>query len=369
MIPTKSAHQINYSKFMYFHTSTKGNPGRAVYIDPQLLVRFMELIDTNVAKGQEVARGIIGLQSNAATAASDSNLSNAFQHRYTVQNVVVTYTVLQNGGRGAGVYITDLQHGYSSDKGRPGLYKVEPAANENRWLAVPDDSRTMPSLIGVLAPTDEGIADPNKTARAFADRALVKESRKISNGFALFYTPTYAIDNTGTWITSAQKQTSGSVSLPKSFAQILANTENKATTSGDIEKHKWYIVGQGAKIFQQALQEYKQLSRHQLRRSHEFYFIDPQIPLGLLQKDLRDNAIDFARDKNIIESSMSVTSQVHQLIDPTQMYCDMYKPCNQYLRVSANVKEVNKVLSANMGVSACFSDLVKKLSVTLAGKW
>ncbi|MET0356825.1 MAG: hypothetical protein ABW044_08585 [Cellvibrio sp.] len=102
MIPSPSVHQINYNKFIYFHPTTKGNPGRAVYIDPQLLTRFMELIDASTAIGQEVARGIIGLQSNAGGVTSDSNLSCAFQHRNTFKNVVVTYTVLQSGGRGAG---------------------------------------------------------------------------------------------------------------------------------------------------------------------------------------------------------------------------------------------------------------------------
>lgn len=125
MIPAKTAHQYDYSKFMYYHPDTKGVSGRAVYIDPQLIVRFMEVIESQGAKGIEVARAIINLKSTAAGITSDSNKNNAAQHRQHVQNVVVTYTVLQNGGRGAGVYITDLQHGFSSDQGRPGLYKVK----------------------------------------------------------------------------------------------------------------------------------------------------------------------------------------------------------------------------------------------------
>lgn len=372
MIPSASVHQINYNKFIYFHPSTKGGAGRAVYIDPQLLVRFMELVDTSTANGLEVVRGMIGLQSNAAGATSDSNLSSAFQHRHTFKNVVVTYTVLQSGGRGPGVYVTGLHHGYSKDKGRPGLYKVEPSRGDQRWAAEPDESKTMSSLIGVLGalpPAADGGTDPSETASAFADGPLKIKREPISRGFALFYTPTYVIDNMGVWLPSAQKSTNGSANLPKSFAQILANTENKAATNGGSEKYKWYIVGQGAKVFQQALQEYKHLGRHPLNRNHEFYFVDPQIPLGMLSQELRNNGIDFARDKNIIESTMSVASQMNQLLDPTLMYCNMYKPWSQFQRVNANVHDAKQVLATRNNTSMCFSDLVKNLTTTLQGKW
>ncbi|MES2825173.1 MAG: hypothetical protein V4732_16335 [Pseudomonadota bacterium] len=59
MLLASSSHQADYSKFIYYHTSTKGSAGRAVFIDPQLLVRFMEIVDSLGAKGLEVARKII----------------------------------------------------------------------------------------------------------------------------------------------------------------------------------------------------------------------------------------------------------------------------------------------------------------------
>lgn len=223
MIPPTSAHQANYSKFVYFHPSTKGQVGRAVYIDPQLLVRFMELIDAADAKGQQVARGMIALQSTAAGTTSDSNKSCAFQHRQTIQNVVVTYSVLQNGGRGAGVYITDLQHGYSSDEGRPGLYKVTPNfEGRERWKANKEDGLSLSSLVGVLGalpPSEEGIVSPEATAGAFAEGPLKRE--RVSSGFSLFYTPTYVIDQMGVWLTSDQKRAGGTASSPQNLLRFL----------------------------------------------------------------------------------------------------------------------------------------------------
>lgn len=371
MIPSPSVHQANYAKFIYFHPSTKGSAGRAVFIDPQLLVRFMELIDIQSAKGDLVARSIIGLQSTAGGTTSDSNQSCAFQHRQTIQDLVVTYTILQNGGRGAGVYITALQHGYSSDKSRPGLYKVKPDYDSRlKWSATPDQSTSMPSLIGVLGglpAAGDGAVSTNEMASAFATGPLKGE--RISSGFSLFYTPTYVIDDMGVWLTSDQKLSGRAADSPKIFAQLLANTENKSQIHGAAERYKWYIVGQGAKIFQQALQEYKRLTKHPLSRSHDFYFIDPQVPLGLLQKDLRECGIDLSRDKNIIHSSMSVASQVHQLADVSRGYFNMHRPWQRDMAINSSVNEASEVFNSRNKSTVYFSDIVKKLSIALKGKW
>lgn len=375
MIPTKTANQFDYTKFIYYHPSTKGGDGRAVYIDPQLIVRFMEIIDSLGAKGVEVARGIINLKSTAAGLTSDSNKTNVGQHRHNIQNVAVTYTVLQNGGRGAGVYITDLQHSYSSDQGRPGLYKVERSTRVGQpWMASSIDSNILPSLVGVLGavpPSEDGISGATQTAIGFAVGSLKNEfegpsKNLIENGFSLFYTPSYVIDNMGTWLTSDQKLTSGSINCPQAFARLLVNTENKS--KGE-QRYRWYIVGSGAKVFQQALKEYKHLSKQPLNRSHEFYFVDPQVPLGLLHQDLRDNGFDPGRDKSIVNGSMTTASQAHQLIDPTQTYTNMYKPFSQFMAIKAAANEATKVLKTRSSTTVCFSDLVKNLSTALNKRW
>lgn len=371
MIPVKSALHANYSKFIYFHPSTKGTAGRAVFINPGLLVRFMELVDTRDPKGELIARGIIALQSTAAGTTSDSNQSCAFQHRQTVQNLVVTYTILQTGGRGAGVYITDLQHGYSGKNSNPGLYKVQQSSGgRTPWEAVFDQSASMPcsyGVLGALPPNDDGLIDVDKTATTFAEGPLKPVRRAIATGFSLFYTPTHVVDGMGHWLTSEQKHSGGAATVSRSFAQLLANTD-KTSQNDPTSRHTWYIVGQGAKVFQQALQEYKRLTKHPLNRKHDFYFVDPQVPLGLLQKDLRECGIDLNRDKNIIHTSMSLASQVHQLADNSQMYLNMHRPWEREVAMTSSLNEVEKLFDAR-NPTAYFSEMVKKLSAALKGRW
>lgn len=367
MIPAKTAHQYDYSKFIYYHPDTKGVSGRAVYIDPQLIVRFMEVIESQGAKGVEVARGIINLKSTAAGITSDSNKNNAAQHRQHVQNVVVTYTVLQNGGRGAGVYITDLQHGFSSDQGRPGLYKVKQDSKVGQpWAAVEDQGAVMSSsvgFLGALPPSENGDGSVNKTAQSFALIAEKMRDRNIVNGFSLFYTPTYVVDNMGAWLTSDQKVSGTSINCPSVFARLLANTENKS--KGE-ERHRWYIVGAGAKVFQQALKEYKQISKQPLSRSHDFYFVDPHVPLGLLHQDLRDNGIDLSRSRGVLEDSMTTAGRTVQFFDSTQAYANLHRAWERDQAVSIGMAKAKDVFKDK---SVCFSTIVKNLSAALQGRW
>lgn len=367
------AHQINYSKFILLHTSTNGTNGRKVYIDPGLIPRFIELIDPNSHAGLQVIQGLIGLKNSAAGISSDSNQTNALQHRSTFQNVVATYTILQQGGRGAGVYISALASAYQQDLHSPGLYKVKPSAERGtKWAVEPDSSTSMPSVIGVLgsaAPSESGISSATETADVFVDNALSRERRQISNGFSLFYTPHYVIDGMGVWLSSTQKMSHPTAGSPKSFAQLLVNTANKPAGYGDPERYKWYIVGQGAKFFQQALQEYKRIGKTPLNRNHEFYFVDPQVPLGLLKDDLRGQGIDFYHDRNIIEDKMTLAGRINQFVDPTETYRNLHRAAALEKVVIESVAEANKIYKTRESSSVYFCDVVKKLSSALNRRW
>lgn len=373
MTQVKPAHQINYASFILFHSSTNGTSGRKVYIDPGLIPRFIELIDPNGHVGLQVVQGLIGLKNSAAGISSDSNQSNAMQHRSTFQNVVVTYTVLQQGGRGPGVYVTDIANGYQKDLHSPGLYKVKPSAERGtKWAVEPDSSASMPSAIGVLgsaAPSESGVSSATETADVFVDSALSRERRQIGNGFSLFYTPNYVIDGMGVWLSSTQKISNPVAGSPKSFAQLLANTANKPAGYGEPERYKWYIVGQGAKFFQQALQEYKRIGKTPLNHNHDFYFIDPQIPLGLLKDDLRSQGIDFYHDRNIIEDKMTLAGRINQFVDPTETYRNLHRAATLEKVVIESVAEANKIYKTRESSSIYFCDIIKKLSSALSRRW
>ena len=373
MTSTIPAHQINYSTFILFHPSTNGTSGRKVYIDPALIPRFIELIDPNGNIGLQVIQGLIGLKNSAAGINSDSNQSNALQHRSTFQNIVVTYTILQQGGRGAGVYITALASAHASDTHSPGFYKVLPDTgrggdSRSKWTIEPDSSTTMSSVVGVLgavAPSDSGASSAIETANIFASDALSAERRQLGKGFSLFYTPNYVIDGMGIWLSSSQKTSNGSAGSPRSFAQLLANTANKPASHGDPERYKWYIVGQGAKVFQQALQEYKRIGKTPLNSNHEFYFIDPQVPLGLLKDDLRSQGIDFYHDRNIIEDKMTLAGRINQFIDPTETYRNLHRAATLEKVVIESVAEANKIYKTRESSGVYFCDVIKKLSNAL----
>ena len=373
MTPPPSAHRIDYTQFARFHPDANGSTGRAVFIDPKLIVRFMELIDLQKPLGRQVAAGLINLKSTAAGSTSDSNCSNAFQHRITLHNVVATYTILQTGGRGAGVYITDLRSGYSHDKNVPGLYRIlQDSAGLNRWRAEQDDSPRIPYGIGVLGacpPDAEGVSSAAYTADQLVSGPLLQEARNLYKGFSLFYTPAYVVDGQGVWLTAQQKSSSAQANCPQKFARLMANSTMKANSNEVVQKKTWYIVGNGAKVFQAALKEYARLSSEPLNKSHQFYFIDPQVPLSALQSDLRNNGLDFYHDRSILDSSMGSASRMHQLTDPDNVYINMHRSCVLNRSVSEKVEVSNKALSDLHKPTTYFSEVVKRLDVSLSGRW
>lgn len=264
-----------------------------------------------------------------------------------------------------------MAHGYREDKNTPGLYKVLPSLDrDSKWSVELDKSTTMPFAIGVLgaaAPSESGVSSALETAITFAATALSGEKRKIGDGFSLFYTPTYVIDGVGVWLTSDQKR-STSAGSPTTFAQLLANTAKKPTRYGDPERYKWYIVGQGAKVFQKALSEYKHICKVPLSQNHEFYFVDPQIPLGLIKDDLFAQGIHFYHDRNVIEDKMTLVGQINQFFDPTETYRGFHRSAGLEKMVIESVRDANKVIK-NQGSTGYVCDYAQQLCGALSRKW
>lgn len=394
MIPATSPQNIDYSKFIYFHPSTKGDAGRKVFIDKQLITRFIEVAGSQ-SNCLLLLEAMVKLKSSAAGIGSNSNQACASQHSEIIKNLYVTYSVLQQGGKGAGVYITNIHQAFSGDVGRPGLYKVSPGGMGG-WTATADDSGTMTSSVGVLGalpPEEDGVAvSLDKTAKVlithvtdhFTASARDRQTTLTSNGHsgrvtmdrlgstvALFYAPAYEGNGIG-WITSGQKA-SGGVSVATAFARLLAKTESQATSNnhGEDQRYKWYIVGHGAKVFLQALNEYKTISRHPLKRSHDIYFVDPQIPLTLLEQGLMDQGVDFYRDRNVLSSTMTLAAQINQVFDEGQSHKKMHRAWERAVALNSSLREVESVLNPYKApvTPLCFSELIKKLATALVGRW
>ena len=229
----------------------------------------------------------------------------------------------------------------------------------------------MPFPIGALGaspPSEVGEAGATATAAQFASGPLRKEARNISRGFSLFYVPTHSVDSMGVWLTSEQKSSSAQSDASRNFAQILAKA-SESTNRGGPEKYKWYVVGHAAKVFQNALQTYSSFSRKPLGEKHEFFFVDPQVPLGALQNDLRKNGIDFYHDRNVVDESMSLASRMHQFLDPEKVYLDMHRAYSFEREFNVNLKKANKVYADFGKSNVFFSDVVKKMLPLLTGRW
>ena len=370
MKPATSSHQIDYKAFIKFHPACNGqNDGRTVYIDPDLLVRFAELIDPASHTGLQAVQGIIGLKNSAASITSDSNQSCAMQHRATLGNILVTYCVLQNGGRGAGVYITNLQQGHGKDLDRPGLYKVTQGGNRlERWSAQEDPSPVLTTSVGVVGaapPSEDNQKGATASANILANALLGREVR-AANNFSLFYTPSYVIDGMGVWLTADQKNPQYSGDCARKLAQLLANTARKPANAGDPERFKWYIVGHGVKIFQQAFIEYKGISKEPLGKRHEFFFVDPQGAIGaILPQDQRDHMLHFNRDNMVIADTMGLASRLHQVVDPTGEYVNFYRSWERFRNVTKAAEQAKDIYSQRSASNVYFSDLIKQLGSVL----
>lgn len=154
----KNVHNEDYASFVYFHESTKGESGRAVYINPELLSRFLDLIDTRQSSGQNTARlinAIKDIKVDANGLSTNSNLSNGFEARKDCGPVEVTYTVYQDNAsshRGPGAYITKLKrlHKDEQEEDKPaGLYKAT-LSNRRSWDLKKEEGCTIPTAIGSI---------------------------------------------------------------------------------------------------------------------------------------------------------------------------------------------------------------------------
>lgn len=237
-VPPLKAHQIDYSRFIPFHPNANADSGRIVYIDPQLMRRFLELIDFEKEAGQTLASDIVRkLKSVAGGVTSDSNLQNASQHRdhFVQQNVIVTYSILQNTDSypSGGVFITDLESAINSENDQPpGFYKVEfSMSRRTDWDASPSKSSHLETTLGVIGASDpdqNGVVSLNNSANDYGKFLSKHDGSRLhaKDNYSLFYTPTYTIDSYGRWLGSAEKQFKGKAS-PTALANIFLATENR----------------------------------------------------------------------------------------------------------------------------------------------
>lgn len=377
-VPPLKAHQIDYSRFIPFHPGANADSGRKVYIDPQLMRRFLELIDFEKEAGLTLASDIVGkLKSVAGGATSDSNLQNAAQHRdhFIQHNVIVTYSILQNTASypSGGVFVTDLESAVKSEKDQPpGFYKVEFSSSRLRdWDASPSKSSHLETTLGVIGASDpdlSGEVSLNNSANDYGEYLSKNDGRRVheKDNYSLFYTPTYTIDSYGRWLGSAEKQFKGKAS-PTALANIFLATENQFNYPMTDERYCWYVFGDGAKQLVSALKEYRLKKTHLLSRHHDFIFVAPKVPIGELKTALNNVGIELTADMLKLADAPP-SAKLNMLACDSGAFGGFHRSDASEKRYNDIMKLIEKARAPGEQQKS-FADIVKDLSKAVAGGW
>lgn len=372
---SEGVHEKDYSQYIYFHPSTRGQEGRCVFIDRDLLGRFVDLVDTTRKQGQMLAMELAALKSRAAGLDSASNISDGFSHRQTLGSVEVSYTVFQNASsknRGPGVYITGFRRVNRGDAGgshSAGLYRVAFSV-KNGWSVSDSAVSSIDTAIGAIgAVFSEGGYRADSTAEAYGDFFSANvPGKKLNNCFSLYYAPSYLVDSLGVWQTPEQK-TNPQGAGPKHLAQLFKATLPWSANPNPDIKYDWYVFGEGIKILSLALSEYRNIASGSLNE-HQFTFLDPKASLGSVYQKLADVGATVSRSGYRM-SSKAYAAKIHQAIGFNELASGMQRQDASWTKTENLVRPLAAVVNGfeGRGGDLTFADMVKELISNIDAGW
>ncbi|MFV8781860.1 hypothetical protein ACNKU7_05500 [Microbulbifer sp. SA54] len=288
------APKIDFKRFVYFSPVTKGKEGRQVLIDPQLLPKFLSLVNIDQPNGQSAVRKIEQLRAIGGGIKSHQHINNAMLHMDKIENLEVYYKIVQQSGDNSlqpGVYITDINNSSEANGSLPGVYNVipghTPKFTQNTFFeydqAAIGSAKSSQELYDLAAP--------------WIDKGEYGEKSKLS----LFFIPEALANGFGCWVTPEQK-TFDSEKASINLAKTLETTQKHRISVKKGTGARLRIVGDGSKLLARALE---------LTKGHmdklELQFIDPTIDLQpVLAKLQRVSA-------NLVSRSIISTSRKSQL--------------------------------------------------------
>lgn len=290
---------IDLSKFVYFSYKTNGSCGRKVFINSQLLPKFLAQVDVDSYKGQKLVRQVEQLRATGGSMTSHQNQNDAMQHMDKCGDISVYYRIAALDGEAA-VYITDIRAGAA--KGAvPGLYKVESRGKVDK--ADGAFIRYEQAAIGAGA----SVAD----VRELAEPILDKDGWGKKPDYNLFYAPEALTNELGCWMTPEQKTFDGDKAA-KELAQVLMNTQKYRAKQLQVDKPaRIRVLGSGSKLLASALD--KSQGHMDLLG---FQFIDPTIDLQPVYAKLERASAKLAPQSIIScsrQSQVSLAVTRHQL--------------------------------------------------------
>ncbi|WP_226664948.1 hypothetical protein [Microbulbifer aggregans] len=297
------APKINFKRFVYFSPVTKGKEGRQVLIDPQLLPKFLSLVNVGHTSGQSVVSKIEQLRAIGGGIRSHQHLNNAMLHMDKIENLEVYYKIVQQSGDNSlhpGVYITDINNSSEANGSLPGIYNVipghSPKFTQDTFFEYDQ------AAIGSAKSSQElyDLAEP------WVDKGQHGESCKLS----LFYIPEALANGFGCWITPEQK-TFDSEKASINLAKTLETTQKYRISVKKGTGARLRIVGDGSKLLARALE---------LTKGHmdklEFQFIDPTVDLPPVLAKLQRVSASL-NSRSIISTSrksqLSLATTLHKV--------------------------------------------------------
>lgn len=322
----------NFSQFIYFSNKTMGNNGRAVYIDPALLPRFLTFF--NLSKGLDrppetvsnFHNNLISLSSSAGNINSHSNSHNASEHRNIFLPFQVTYSVVQNrssSNRGPGIYVTDIRRVSTGSDGKdisgplPGFYTVEKNSQSRKWVAQDRQCTKMMTAVGAIGAVMNGINYSFEETVSTYGQKIEHLKGNVGDKFSLLYSPGYITDQCGAWESPEHKQVARGV-LQENFVRTLLSTVDVNKSWASIQesgtRYKWYVFDDGAKFLEECIEKYNEISRRAYLYEHEFHFIDAKSNLGSLLTNLAHLGAELVHEEVRVEFS-NHAAKVHQVFD------------------------------------------------------
>ena len=363
----------NFSEFIFFAPNTRGKDGRKVYIDPNLLLPFLDLIDINTNTGVKIARSINGklaeIKNQAGNIQAQTNVKKPGMHRSNLGPVQITYTIEQAktaNNRGDGVYVTDITSldigptgkAYST---RPGFYLV--ANTRGQWgTDASSQISKMTTLVGAIgAKMENNYFSAKVTAEEYGDY-IHDAGANNEDKYSLLYTPSYILDSLGTWHTPEQKQLPSGTQQIK-FAHILLESVKQG--GWDIqsrEKHLWYVFDGGAKFLEEALIKYQGIAGGQSLEKHEFQLVNPKVNMGPLLKQLEKVKAKVAEKFYHLDE---IPAKAHQVLDVDALPHSVAPTSSAYTKLHAldtKIKQYFPIKDPDITFYEIFNEITADLS-------
>ena len=376
---------MNLKQYKYFHPSTNGTEGRAVFIDPSLIGRFLDLIDISNAEGRNTAAKLFQLRNSAGNGQAHSSVNKPAMHYNNFGTVQVQYTIIQGGSesdRGPGVYIHDIRSIDTNKKEtdtKPGFYLTEKMGG--RW-ELREPVNKMSTKVGVIGAKIKGETyDASYSANEYGSH-LHDIGGNYDDQYSFFYSPGYITNALGQWRTPLQKNDASFSQQQQQFANILQATlpwvdasqaHERPWENAPTPQYQWYVFDEGAKFLMEALKVFKQQiagSSVRTLREHQFHFVNPKRNLGDLLRELE--SIKAQVTQGAYEFEDQLTAKLHQIMRTQDTVAGLQAynlPSDKMHKTIGPINDRIRKYQNTMDDNSYFSDLVKTMQQEVQRGW